>query len=107
MEPGFHDVRAGPAGSVDGGTSAPSVTSLNTRSRAGAASHGMVWVCSRRVVAAHMGMNVLFFRPYVATGHRRLTDGCGVRPEEFCKQGPCRFGRSATVADGIIVMEPG
>jgi len=48
-----------------------------------------------------------FFRAYVAAGNRRLADGCGVRPEEFRKQGPCRFGRSATVADGITVMEPG
>jgi hypothetical protein len=54
-----------------------------------------------------MGINVQFFLAYVATGDRRLSGGRGVPPEEFRKQGPCRFGRSATVADGITVMEPG
>src|SRR5580693_8155243 len=96
-----------PAEPLGGGTSAPSVTSLNTRSRAGAVSHGMVLGRSRRVVAARMGTNVHFFRAYGATGKRRLSDGSGVQPEEFCKQGACRFGRSATIADGITVVEPG
>ena len=39
-------------------TAAPSVTSLNTRSRAGAASRGVVGHAHRRVVTAHMGANV-------------------------------------------------
>ena len=61
----------------------------------------------RRVVDAFIWADVGFFGDSVTAGNRRLCDAGGVQAEEFCKQGPCRFGRSAAVEDGITGVEPG
>jgi hypothetical protein len=55
------------------------------------------------VVTAFMELDVSFSR----SGNRHYCLRRGVPEEEFRKQGPCRFGRSASVAGGITDAEPG